>query len=216
MSLKLYGVNLSPYVRKVRVILAEKGLDYEHEPLMPFAFSDEYVAKHPLKKIPLLEADGRPIPDSSAIATYLEGLAPTPALYPANPYERARAVWLEEFADDGVAGGAGPVFQENLLAKVFFNRESDAERVAKAQNETLPPLFDYLEGQLGDQDYLLPSGFSIADVAVGSQLVNLKHGHGEVDAARWPKVAAWVERVHGRPSFKGLIEEEQAGIKAAG
>jgi glutathione S-transferase len=51
---------------------------------------------------------------------------------------------------------------------------------------------------------------------VGSILVNYRHGKGEIDARRWPKLAAYVERIHSRPSFKGLIEEDQRGIKAAG
>ena len=216
MSLKLSGVNLSPFVRKVRVVLAEKGLDYDHEPVMPFGLSDEYAAKHPLKKIPLLEDGEKVIPDSSAICTYLEGIAPTPALYPSDPYDRARALWYEELADDGISPAAGAFFRENLLAPLMFKRETDKAQVDKARDETLPPLFDYLEGQLGDQDYLVGNAFSIADIAVASQIVNLRHGKGDVDAGRWPKLAAWVERVHGRSSFKGLIEEEKAGIKAMG
>ena len=57
---------------------------------------------------------------------------------------------------------------------------------------------------------------SIADVAVGSIFVNYRHGKGEVDAKRWPKLADYVERVHARPSFKGLIEEDQRGIQSLG
>ena len=216
MSLKLSGVNLSPFVRKVRVVLAEKGLDYDHEPLMPFSFSDEYAAKHPLKKIPLLEDGDKVIPDSSAICAYLEAIAPAPALYPSDAYDRARAIWFEEMADDGISAGAGAFFRENLLAPIMFKRETDEALVAQARDETLPPLFDYLEDQLGDEDYLVGNVFSIADIAVATQLVNLRHGKGDVDAGRWPKLAAWVERVHGRPSFKSLIEEEQAGIKSMG
>ena len=216
MSLKLSGINLSPYVRKVRVVLAEKGLDYDHEPLMPFGLPDEYAAKHPLKKVPLLEDGEKVIPDSSAICSYLEAIAPTPALYPSDPYDRARALWYEELADDGITPAAGVVFRENLLAPIMFKRETDHALVEQARNETLPPLFDYLEGQLGDRDYLVGNAFSIADIAVASPIVNLHHGKGEVDAGRWPRLAAWVERMHTRPSFKALIEEEKAGIKSMG
>ena len=216
MNLKLSGVNLSPFVRKVRVALAEKGLAYDHEPLMPFGLPAEYVAKHPLKKIPLLEDGEKVIPDSSAICAYLEGIAPTPALYPSDAYDRARAIWFEELADEGISTGAGAFFRENLLAPLMFKRETDQAKVDQARDEILPPLFDYLEEQLADQDHLVGNTFSIADIAVGSQIVNLRHGKGDVDAGRWPNLAAWVERVHGRPSFKALIEEEQAGIKAMG
>ena len=86
----------------------------------------------------------------------------------------------------------------------------------KAATEVLPPLFDYLEQELGGNDYLVGNRFTIADLSVGSLLVNYKHGKGEIDAARWPKLAAYVERIHSRPSFKGLIEEDQRGLKALG
>lgn len=216
MSLKLYGASLSPFVRKVRVVLSEKGLDYDHDPLMPFDLPDWYAAKHPLKKIPLLEDDDKVIPDSSVICAYLEQIHPAPALYPKDPYERARAFWIEEFADDGISGGTGAIFRENLLGPLIFKRETDAALVEKARDETLPPFFDYLEELIGDRDYLVGTAFSIADIAVATQIVNLHHGQGEVDSSRWPKLAGWVTRVHARPSFKGLIEEEQGAIKAMG
>lgn len=209
MSLELIGAGPSPFVRKVRVVLAEKGLAYEHDPMVPFGVSEDYKRMHPLGKIPTLRDGDKVVPDSSAILVYLEALQPTPAFYPEEPYARARAVWLEEFADTGLVEATGPIFQERFLAPVFFKREPDEDRVAKVEAELLPPRFDYLERQIGDQEWLVDGRFTVADVAVGSQFVNFFHGRGEIDAARWPRLAAYVERVHGRPSFKGLIEEER-------
>ncbi len=215
MTLKLIGVGASPFVRKVRVTLAEKGLSYDHDPMMPFGVSAEYKRMHPLGKIPTLVVDGdRAIPDSSAICAYLEAIQPEPSLYPSDPYEHARALWLEEFGDGGVSNGTGPVFQERVLARMF-KRPADEAKVKTALEQTLPPLLDYLEATLGDADWLVADRFSIADIAVGSQFVNFAHGGGEVDAKRWPKVAAWLQRVHGRPSFKSLIEEEKKAFAGA-
>lgn len=216
MTLKLIGAGMSPFARKARLAFAEKGLAYEHDPLAPFGLSAEYKRKHPLGKIPLLEVDGRPLPDSSAICAYLEKIQPTPALYPSDPFDYARAIWFEEFADSGLSSGSGPFFQQRVLSPLFFKKPGDEALVQKAATETLPPLFDYLEQELGGNDYLVGNRFTIADLAVGSILVNYRHGKGEVDAKRWPKLAAYVERVHARPSFKGLIEEDQRGIKALG
>ena len=216
MALKLIGNGLSPFVRKARIALAEKGLTYEHDPMVPFGVSAEYKRKHPLAKIPLLEVDGRPIPDSSAIVAYLERIRPEPPLYPSDPYEYARAIWLEEFADGGLIGGAAPFFQQRVLGPLFFKRDADESLVEKAATETLPPLFDYLEEELGDDDYLVGNRFTIADLAVGSILVNYRHGRGEVDPKRWPKLAAYVERIHSRPSVQKLIEEDRSAIKAFG
>ena len=209
MSLKLIGASASPFVRKARVVLAEKGLAYDHDPMVPFGVSDEYKRKHPLGKIPVLEDGERVIPDSSAICTYLEQLQPQPALYPQDPYEHARAVWFEEFADAGLINGTAPFFQERVLGPIFFKRAGDEAKVEQAATKTLPPLFDYLERELGDREYIVGDRFTIADVALGTQFANYAYGRGEVDTARWPKLAAYVARIHTRPSFKALIEEDR-------
>lgn len=214
MSLKLIGANISPFVRKVRVVLAEKGLSYDHDPMIPVGVSDEYRRLHPLGKIPTLTDGDKVIPDSSAICVYLERLQPDPALYPSDGYELSRAVWFEEFADAGLINGTIVLFQERLLGPVFFKRDGDEAKVKEALETTIPPLFDYLERELGDSDWLVGNRYGIADLAVGTQFVNFAHGKGEVDAARWPKLAAYVERLHTRPSFKAIIEEEKAQIQA--
>jgi len=81
--------------------------------------------------------------------------------------------------------------------------------VQKAIDEELPPLFDYLEGQLGDGNALVGKRFSIADVGIATHFVNLRHAGVGVDPKRWPKLARYVAAVHERPSFKALIEEER-------
>ncbi len=216
MTLKLIGAGASPFVRKVRVALAEKSLAYDHDPMVPFGIPAEYKLKHPLGRIPTLEDGERVIPDSSAICAYLEKIQPQPALYPSDPYDYARAVWLEEFADAGLNAGTLPFFGQRVIQRLFFKKDPDEALLEKTATETLPPLFDYLEKQIGSNDYLVGNRFSIADIAQGTQFVNYKLGRGEIDAARWPKLAAYVARVHARPSFKGLIEQDQAFLKQLG
>jgi glutathione S-transferase len=74
--------------------------------------------------------------------------------------------------------------------------------------EKLPPLFGYLEKEIGDKQFLAGGAFSIADIAVATMLVNFQHAGENIDAASWPKLAAYVNRIHARPSFKAFIEEE--------
>jgi len=209
MSLKLIGAGLSPFVRKCRVLLAEKEIAYEHDPMAPFGVSDEYKRMHPQGKIPTLVDGQKVIPDSSAICTYLEGRFPEPAFYPSDPYLRARAIWYEELADSGLINGTIVPFQQRVLAPVFFKREADEELVAKALQEILPPYFDYLEREIGGSEWLLEDRFGIADVAIGTQLANFAYGGEEVDASRWPQLAAYGARIHQRPSFAALLEEDQ-------
>lgn len=212
----IHGVGASPFVRKVRVALAEKGIQYEHDPLVPFGVPDEYKQKSPLGKIPCYEDGDFVLPDSSCIIAYLEKTSPEPRLYPEDAKQFGRALFYEEYADSKLAETTGPVFFERFVKPNLMNTPADEERVAEVLRDAVPPVFDYLEGELADDRQFLAGGqFSIADVGIGSQFVNFGHGGESVDASRWPKLAAYVERVHSRPSFKGLIEEEKASVAGA-
>ncbi len=214
MTYKIIGSDLSPFARKVLVFANEKGIEFEHDPLVPFGVSDSHKRMHPQGKIPVLVDGDRVVPDSSVICEYLEAENPEPPLYPSDNYERARAKWFEEFADSGLTTGASAYFFQNVITKYFFKGEPDLEAVEDAATNILPPFFDYLERELGDADYFVGGRFTIADIALGSTFGAYALGGGEVDASRWPKLAAYVERVHGRPSFKGLLDGNRAAIAA--
>ena len=161
----------------------------------------------------MLEHDGRYINDSSVICEYLEKIHPEPALYPKDPYDCARAGWLEEFVHGGVIPVSGPgVFRPLVLMPVLTQKPPDAAAIAAAEKvvaENLGPLFAYLEAQLGGADYFVGKRLSIADIAVASPFVNLRHAGFPPDAGKCPKLAAFVARMHARPSFKACIEEER-------
>lgn len=207
----VYGAPVSPFVRKVRVALAEKGVQYDLDPVVPFGPNPEFRKISPLGRIPAFRDGDRTLADSSVICVYLDRTYPTPALYPSDPYEHARALWFEEYADGGLVTVTGPkIFFQKFVAPRFFNRPTDEAMVTKAIEEELPPMFDYLEAELGDGEYLVGRALSIADIGVCTHFVNLRHVGVQVEAKRWPKLAAYVQRIHSRPSFKGLIEEETA------
>ena len=210
MAIVLYGVNASPFVRKVRVVLAEKNVPHEREDVIPVNVSAEYRKISPLGKIPALRDGDRTLADSSVICAYLERTHPEPPLYPADPYEYARALWFEEYADTALVNVFGPkIFFARIVGPRFFNQPADEAAVQKAIDEELPPLFDYLESQLSDGDALVGRRFSIADIGIATQFVNLRHAGVGVDPKRWPKLARYVAAVHERPSFKALIDEER-------
>jgi glutathione S-transferase len=213
MSLKLIGAHISPFVRKVRVVLAEKNLSYEHDPMVPFGVSDEYKKMNPLGKIPVLTDGDKVLPDSSAICVYLQKIQPEPSLYSEDAYELARTLWFEEFADAGFLNGTIVPFQQRILRPIFFKEETEEDKIEEALTVTLPPFFDYLEQELGDNEWLVGGRFSLADIATAAQFVSFHHGEAEIDAARWPRLKAYIDRVLSRPSFKAIIEEEKAMIK---
>jgi glutathione S-transferase len=208
----LYGAGLSPFVRKVRVVLAEKKLAYDHDPVVPFNVSADYKAISPLGKIPAWKDEAGAISDSSVICAYLERRHPTPAMYPSDPYQYARALWFEEWADSALIAVAGAkIFFPRVVAPRFFNQPADEAAVQKAIDEELPPLFDYLESQV-TADWIAGGQFSVGDAAIGSVCVNMRLASVSIDAGRWPKLARYVARVHERPSFKGLIDEDRAAL----
>lgn len=204
----IHGANLSPFVRKLRVAMVEKGLPYELKPLIPFGVAAEYKKKSPLGKIPCYEDGDFVLPDSSCIIAYLEKAHPQPALYPSDPKLYGRALWYEEYADSRMVEIIGTIFFQRVVRKNLMKQEPDQALVNTAIGR-LPEIFDYLEAEIGANEYLVGGRFSIADIAVASPLVNLRHAGERIDAARWPKLAAYAQRIHSRPSFKAMLAEEQ-------
>jgi glutathione S-transferase len=205
----VYGVNASPFVRKVRVVLAEKAVPYDLQPTFPGDASPEFRQMSPLGKVPAFRDGERTLADSSVISAYLERTHPTPALYPSDPYDYARALWFEEYADGGMVAVMGPkIFFQRIVGPRFFNKPTDEAVVEKAITEELPPLFDYLEREIGARQFLVGNALSIGDIGVASPFVNLRHAGVAPEAARWPHLSAYVRRMLERPSFAALIAEE--------
>jgi len=210
MSILIHGVPPSPFVRKVRVFLGEKNVPYEIKPQQPFGQSPEYLAISPLGKVPCFQEGDFTVPDSSAICAYVERTHPEPALYPADAKDYARALWFEEYADSKLAEVCGKPFFQRVVRPLFFQQDPDESVVEATVANEQPPVFDYLESQLEDGTEGIVGGrFGIADIAIGTMLAQLIHGGIELDAGRWPKLAAYRDRLHARPSFKSCIEQEK-------
>ncbi|MBE7199957.1 MAG: glutathione S-transferase family protein [Parafilimonas terrae] len=201
----VYGTGYSPYVRKVLVALAEKGVAYEHKPVMFHAPDESFQACSPLGKIPALEADGFRLADSSAILWYLERKHPTPPLMPSEPEALGRAVWFDKFGDTELFGKLIVPFVERVLKPNMMKQPTDEAAVSKALDKDLPPLFDYLEGAISGP-YLVGNAFSIADISIVTGFYNFQLAQARIDSERWPKLAGYVEATLARPSFRAALE----------
>ncbi len=202
--MKLYGGSPSPFVRKCRVVLEEKGIPYEMERLAPVPKTPELLAMHPMGKIPILRDGDVVVPDSSVICAYLERAHPAPALYPQDAAELAAALFFEEYSDTRMSEVIGGINFETFVKPQILHQEPDLARAAEFRAR-LPELYDYLESRLSaDREWLLPR-FGIADAAVGAQLQGLVFAGEEIDAARWPRTAAYRRAIEARPSFKAAI-----------
>lgn len=220
MALTVYGASLSPFVRKVRVFLAEKGQDYTLEQVNIFPPPDWFLEISPLKRIPVLRDDSvganATLPDSSAICGYLERKYPSPALYPQDPFSFGQALWYEEYADSDIAGNVGMGTFRPMVVNRMMGKEADTATAEKTMNEKLPRNFAYLEKEIGAKTFLCGHTFGLADIAVATHFVNLAHAGFKPDAAAYPNLTRYLAAILARPSFAACIEEETALLKKFG
>jgi glutathione S-transferase len=208
----LYGVSLSPFVRKVRVALALKSIDYELVAVMPGAMTPEFHAKSPLSKVPVFEEDGFALPDSSVICAYLERTRPTPALYPTDPRAFGLALFWEEYADTRLVDSAGPPFFERVVHAKIFKQPVDEEIVRRHVEEVLPPVQDQLETLFVASGIANPAAMTIADISVWSSFVTLAHADIGLDPDRWPGLVNFLSEMNANPILGGLVEEERVSL----
>ncbi len=206
----VYGSSLSPFVRKVLAFAAEKGIEVESKPLGLGSDDPEFVEASPFKKIPAFRDGDFAISDSSAIIAYLDAIQPEPNLIPTEPRARARTVWYEEFADTILNSCGAKMFFNRVVAPRFLGREGDEAAARDAECNELPKLLDYLERVIPDSGFLVEDRLTLADIAVASPFVNLKHLNVAVDPALHPKVTAYVSAILERPSFSKWVDRETA------
>ena len=210
----VYGPGLSPYVRKVLVFAAEKGIAVEHNANTNGPNADPaFRVASPFGKIPALKDGDFTLSDSSAIVAYLEKTKADPALFPADAQGLGRAIWLEEFGDDLLGGPTVRIFFNRIVAKMI-GMEGNSEIADKAEKEELPRAFAYLESVAPAAGFLVGDSLSIADIAVASPCANLSVMNLLPDAATYPKAAAWLARIFARPSFATLMAADKAFLAA--
>lgn len=211
----LYGISLSPFVRKVLAFAHEKGIELEVRNVGLGSKDPEFLAASPFRKIPALRDGDYVLSDSSAIIHYLEALRPEPALIPTDPQQRGRTIWFDEFADTILFATGVKMFFNRVVAPRFLGRAGDLAAADAAQATELPPLLAYLEGQVPPSGFLVGDRLTLADIAVASVFANLGHCEAPIDAATYPKLAAHVAEIHARPSFAELLRRERKMLAAA-
>jgi glutathione S-transferase len=209
MSMQLFGMRPSPFVRKVLVVAAEKGIALELVRAGMGGGSDEFQAASPFGLMPALVDGDFSICDSSAIITYLDSQYPEPNLIPTEAKARARTIWYEEFGDTIVQPAAAAIFHNRLLAKAI-GRVPDLAAADASEAERMPVIYDYLEKALPDSGFLVEDRFTVADISVISPLVNASWCSEGLTADRWPRLVAYVAAIRARPSFMAEQEAEAA------
>ncbi|MFP5393362.1 MAG: glutathione S-transferase N-terminal domain-containing protein [Gammaproteobacteria bacterium] len=202
--MKLIGSLSSPYVRKVRVVLAEKKLDYS------FVIDNVWTAEstvhlsNPLGKLPcLVMEDGSAIYDSRVIVEYLDTLTPVSKLLPSNSRDRT-AVKVWEALADGVLDAAVLVRLEKTLRPQEQQSEPWIERQMRKVNAGLATL----SADLGESPFCTGIHYSLADVAVGCALGWLSFRFPDIDwRGDYPNLARLYDKLSERPSFRDTVPQ---------
>jgi glutathione S-transferase len=200
--MKLYDAGRAPNPRRVRIFLAEKGVEV---PLVPIDLgrlehkAPAFVAVNPLQRTPALELDdGTVLTESIAICRYFEELHPEPPLFGTNALERARVEMWQRRLEFGLLGTVASVFRHLHPAMA----EMEVPQVAAWGETNKPKVIEFLrflDGELGDRAYVAGDRFSVADITglVGLDFMKpAKIGLPEELA----NVRRWHERLAARPS----------------
>ena len=209
--MKLYDMTMAPNPRRVRIFLAEKGVEVPTEQIDIGAGANrtpEYFAKVPRGVVPALELDdGTVIDESIAICRYFEAQQPDPPLFGTEPLEIARIEsWQRRIEFDGM-GSIAAIFRNtapHFATRAMPGAAPDLPQIpqmAERGAALMPGFWSMLDAQLGDHEYIAGDSYSVADIT----------GLVAVDFAKWVKqaipedaknVKRWHEAVSARPSAK--------------
>ncbi|MFL5959276.1 MAG: glutathione S-transferase family protein [Gaiellaceae bacterium] len=182
MSLVLYDAARCPYCARVRIVLAEKGVEVE---VVEIDLSDRpewLYEKNASGRVPVLEEDGRPLAESAVIMEFLEERYPEPPLLPPDPADRAAVRLL--------------VFRDHELTDPYyaFRRGEDGAR------EELEAALGRLDATLGERPFLGGVDYGLADIAYVPWLVRARDMIG-VELGGFPALTAWLARLEERPAI---------------
>ena len=210
---RIVGSYLSPYVRKVLVCLELKGIAYQIDPIVPFYGNDEFARLSPLRRVPVLIDDAVTVCDSTVICEYLEERYPQPRLFPQGAPQRARARWLEEFADSRMGDViVWRFFNQLVIRRFVWGEKPDETAVAKARDVDLPAILDDLEPQVPGDGFLFGE-VGVVDVALAAFFRNAAFVRYAIDPVRWPKAAAYISRVLALEAFRKLRPFEELSLR---
>jgi glutathione S-transferase len=193
--MKLIGGDRSPYARKVRIVLEEKGIPYEYVQARPSTPDSPVPSFNPLAKIPVLVSDsGKTIYDSSVIVDYLDALKPEPRLIPTDLEERVEVKRWEALGD-GITDAI-------VLTSHDYDKRQTEEWHEKQRLKIRRGLAA-IEKELGSREFCYGDRFSLADIAAGYAVGYLDAQLADIDwRPTHPALARLAERLSQRDSVR--------------
>ena len=200
----LYHDLRAPNPRRVRIFLAEKGVAYDTIEVSIAAQAHqtpEFRKKNPISLLPVLElADGKVLRESMAICRYVEELYPEPNLFGADAWERAQIEQWNRHAELELLYPIAQVFRNTH--KFWIGRIKQSPEFADIMRDHITSRFEWLEAELAQHPYIAGARFSVADITALCAIDFGKVSDIRIDAAKYPNLAAWHQRVSDRPSAK--------------
>jgi len=211
---RLYHLPLSPFCRKVRLVLAEKKIDVDLIEERPWEKRLDFLRMNPAGKVPVLVTDtGLVLAESRAIAGYLEDVVPEPALMPAAPEARAEVRRLVAWFDDKF----NREVTENLLHERVTKRLSRSGypdgQCLKAGSRNIRVHLDYMTFLFEEHNWLAGKRMTIADLTAAAHVSCLDY-LGDVPWDDYPAVREWYAVMKSRPGFRGLLADHLPGFPA--
>lgn len=207
----LYHLWLSPYCRKVRIVLAEKKIDCRLETENTWLRRREFLAINPAGEVPvLIEDDGTSIADSQTICEYLEEVVPDPSIFPADPKERAEARRIVAWFDRKFSAEVSENLVGEKIFKRFLKTGAPNSALIRAGQQNIHYHLDYI-GWLSERRNWLAGGvFSIADISAAAHLSSVDY-LGDVPWEDHISAKEWYVRIKSRPSFRAILSDHLPG-----
>lgn len=186
MSLVLYDAPRCPYAARVRIVLAEKGVEVDVVEIDLSDRPDWLYEKNPKGRVPVLEEDDRPLAESAVLMEFLEERYPEPALLPPDPADRAAVRLL--------------IFRADELTDPYYalRREEDGAR------EQFDAALGRLDGLLGEQPYLSGAEYGLADIALVPWVLRARDVLG-VELGGFSSLTDWLGRLEQRPAIAAEV-----------
>ncbi len=207
----LYHLWLSPTCRKVRIILAEKGLDFDMKVEKTWERRHEYLALDPTGEVPVLvEEDGTVIADAVAVVEYLEERYPEPTMLGRGPSVRAEVRRLNQWFDRKF----NREVTENIVGEKIMKRflglgEPDSNSI-RAGAANIHVHLDYIGWLIERRRWLASDDLSLADIAAAAHLSAIDY-LGDVPWDDHPAAKDWYARIKSRPSFRSILGDHIPG-----
>ncbi|MBV7257763.1 glutathione S-transferase family protein [Pacificimonas sp. WHA3] len=208
----LHHFTLCPFSRKVRIVLAEKGVEFTLEEELPWLKSDELMDMNRAGQTPVLSGGkAGPIADSIAICEYFEETIEKAPLLGSGAAARAEVRRLTAWFDQKFyAEVVNPLLTERMFKRLVMRASPDSAALRVAARAMAVHL-DYIEYLLGDRRWLAGSTFSLADIAAAAQL-SVADYLGGIDWRGYRDAKTWYATVKSRRSIRAMLPERMAGI----